>query len=133
VVTSAVTGVFAMRLVRRLCGECREKGARRTMRAGRKRTVNGWEPAGCERCGMTGYSGRLPVVEYARITSGLRKVILGQPDVEALRGQLEAEQMITLWERALELVETGVTSPAEVERVLGRISEEPTERNEDTR
>ena len=41
----------AQRLVRRLCPECREKGAR------------GWIPKGCRECGGRGYRGRIGLFE----------------------------------------------------------------------
>lgn len=49
----------AQRLVRRLCTECRRKGA------------DGFEPAGCPSCGGRGYSGRVGLFEYFSPETGL--------------------------------------------------------------
>ena len=49
----------AQRLVRRLCPECREKGAR------------GWIPKGCRECGGRGYRGRIGLFELYSPEAGL--------------------------------------------------------------
>lgn len=49
----------AQRLVRRLCPECREKGAR------------GWTPKGCPACGGRGYWGRVGIFEMYSPETGL--------------------------------------------------------------
>ena len=49
----------AQRLVRRLCPECRVKGAR------------GWEPKGCPACGGRGYRGRIGLFELYAPETGL--------------------------------------------------------------
>ena len=49
----------AQRLVRRLCPECRTKGAR------------GWEPKGCVACGGRGYWGRIGLFEMYAPETGL--------------------------------------------------------------
>ena len=67
--------------------------------------------AGCERCLGTGYRGRVPIVEFVRLTDELRRGLREQ------RNALAPE--ITLQESAQELIAQGITTPAEVERVLG--------------
>jgi len=84
-----------------------------------------YEAVGCENCGQTGYSGRCPVVEFAHLSSELKKVVLTRPDHDALAEQLQTEQMRTLWERGADLVETGLTTIDELSRVLGPVKQSP--------
>ena len=98
-VTSALRAVFALRLVRQVCGECRAEG--------------------CRSCGGTGYRGRLPLVEFAHLSGAVRKLILHSADAEGLARQLAAEGMTTLRDRAGGMLDARRTTAEEVERVLG--------------
>ncbi len=81
---STLRGVIAQRLVRILCDRCKE---RRTLRAsdlsgdpryqalGFRAGDTIHEPAGCERCGGTGYRGRTGVFEIIEMTDDVRKLI----------------------------------------------------------
>lgn len=91
-VASAVELVLNQRLIRKVCGAC--------------------EGAGCERCLRTGYSGRLPLVEWLRVD-------------ETMRGQIRRRELSALSPaQALEasarsLVNQGVTNEAEFKRIFG--------------
>jgi general secretion pathway protein E len=106
VVTSALRAVLAMRLVRRLCERCRPL------------------PSGCDACGHTGYAGRLPLVEFAEITGGLKKLILACGDSDAFAQELARGGMRTLAAHGIELVGEGRTSLAELTRVLGPLEKQ---------
>jgi len=49
--TGALRGILNQRLLRRLCDACKHLDE------------SGWRAGGCERCGGTGYRGRLLVAE----------------------------------------------------------------------
>ncbi len=85
--------VLNQRLVRRLCRDCAGKG--------------------CPSCLMTGYRGRLPLVEWLLFNDALRRRILARD----LAG-VDAEP--SLADSAQALVEAGQTNRAEVVRVLGQ-------------
>jgi type II secretory ATPase GspE/PulE/Tfp pilus assembly ATPase PilB-like protein len=93
-VTASVELVLNQRLLRRLCPNCTGKG--------------------CVSCLMTGYRGRVPLVEWTRVN-------------EALRNRLAAHDLdgVTphspLAEESQRMVREGVTNEGEVERVLGRV------------
>ncbi len=97
VVTSAVRGVLAQRLVRAKCASC---------------------SAGCGACGGTGYSGRRLIAEWLPVTARLRDAILARGDATALAAA--AEGLPTLRDEAEALVAAGLTTREEVDRVLGR-------------
>lgn len=106
--TSALTALFAQRLVRRLCAACAVDGG-----AGRRRAV------GCPACHGTGYRGRAPLVEHATLGPALRQAVLERQDEAALGEHLRAQGQQGLAERGLALAAAGATSVAELERVLG--------------
>lgn len=84
--------VLNQRLVRRLCPECSGKG--------------------CAACMQTGYHGRLPIVEWLRVTDKMRR------DIAARKLDGVAAQP-SLAESAETLVRSGLTNESEIQRVLG--------------
>ena len=68
--------------------------------------------AGCPRCLGTGYRGRVPVMEWLRVTEEMRRDIAAK----------NLENMVarpTLAESAQEVVNSGLTNQSELNRVLG--------------
>lgn len=97
--SSALSVVFAQRLVRRTCAGCRA--------------------AGCPACLGTGYRGRAPLVEHATLGPLVRRAVLERADEAALAAAMRAQGQRGLREHGHALVEQGVTSARELERVLG--------------
>ena len=80
-------------------------------------------PRGCPKCGGTGYRGRFLLVEMLALSHGCRIgprpsscPLATRPRIERLA--VEAG-MLSRWQRACRAVDDGLTSPAEVRRVLG--------------
>lgn len=91
-VASSIALVVNQRLVRRLCKNCSGQG--------------------CESCLHTGYHGRLPVVEYLRVTEAMhRRIAAG--DVETLAAKP------SLADGARILLEAGHTDKKEIQRLFG--------------
>jgi type II secretory ATPase GspE/PulE/Tfp pilus assembly ATPase PilB-like protein len=91
-VASAAELVLNQRLVRKVCSAC--------------------DGAGCESCLHTGYNGRVPLVEWLRVSETLREQIR--------RRELSAVVPVqTLEASARSLVNQGVTNEAEFKRVFG--------------
>ena len=122
-VASGVECIVAQRLARRLC-ECKES---RTLPSGTladngfevEGEVEVHEAVGCVRCAHTGFKGRVGLYEVMTITDGLRQMILGDGSSDNLRARAREDGMRTLREDGLEKVLQGITSVAEVLRVLG--------------
>ncbi len=91
-VASSLALVLNQRLVRRLCNHCSGKG--------------------CDKCLQTGYHGRLPVVEYLRVTDSMRRHI-GAHELDTLVARP------SLAEGAQNLLTAGLTNEAEIQRVFG--------------
>lgn len=123
---SVLRGVIAQRLVRQLCERCKSG---RTLgptdfaedprlvafgfRAGE--TIH--EPCGCDRCGGTGYRGRLGVFELLEISNELRELIGEKTDGLKIDETAIREGMTTMLDDGVAKCRAGLTSPAEILRV----------------
>jgi general secretion pathway protein E len=129
---STLRAVIAQRLVRRLCPDCRrperaEAGTGMVVREGdtlgtllglaRDATI--WRPVGCDRCGHTGYKGRVGVFEAIRVDETIRRLINEGADEDAMVAHAFARGD-TLAMAARRLVEQGITTPEEAIRVSRR-------------
>src|SRR5690606_1075916 len=82
-ISSALEGVLAQRLVRRVCSPCRAEealssGVRERLEALGARELRGpwYRGRGCEECRGTGYRGRIGIFELLAITPEIRELIL---------------------------------------------------------
>jgi general secretion pathway protein E len=118
VVRSGLRAVVAQRLVRRLC-DCAIVSSRTDDFLGlpvREARL----PRGCDACRGIGYLGRAVLAELLLPeTEELARAVLAFSDVRRLEQAAIAAGMIDRWERACVAVEQGLTSPAEVRRILG--------------
>jgi general secretion pathway protein E len=118
VVRSGLRAVVAQRLVRRLC-DCALDSTRPDDFLGLP-VRHARLPVGCEACRGTGYLGRTVLAELLLPeTDELARAVLAYSDVRQLEQAAAAAGMIDRWERACAAVEGGLTSPAEVRRILG--------------
>jgi type IV pilus assembly protein PilB len=126
VASSALIGVIAQRLVRRLCPNCRRPvqvtaaGLEEMGIAPEEVTghVYGPSPEGCEDCFGTGYRGRVGVFEIMEMSEEIRKLFLNLAPSDEIRQVALASGMITLRQDALHKVAQGITSLDEVVRVV---------------
>jgi general secretion pathway protein E len=109
--SATLRGVIGQRLVRRLCMACRDP-----VGSGRYRAV------GCDRCGGTGYRGRLAVGEVLVVDDALRSLIDQQAGEAEMRSSLQARGFVPMRAWAQRLVDVGVTDPEEVDRVFGELT-----------
>jgi general secretion pathway protein E len=103
--SSSLLGVVAQRLVRKLCAECR--------------VFDGtyWQAVGCEKCGQTGYQGRVGVYELLRTTEAIRAQIHNQASEADIRNAAQRDGMRTMREDGERWLTNGVTTQAELLRV----------------
>jgi len=119
--TSAVTFVLAQRLVRRLCESCKKRVEDKAGLLGLPEDLLGkaFDAGGCADCFGTGYAGRSVIVECLEVSEPIRRLVLERAESDALERAAVAEGMTPLKDAAIEAVREGLTSPAEVRRVLG--------------
>ena len=128
-VSSALVGVLAQRLCRRLCPHCAATlseaeaaaalGVLPTAFVDRLRGARLRQAKGCRRCGRTGYSGRVGVFELVVLDRDLREAVMaGRPEID-LTGLARRSGTRFLWEDGLEKVASGQTALDELIRVAG--------------
>jgi type IV pilus assembly protein PilB len=122
-VTSSVNLVCAQRLVRRICEKCREPhstSVEALIEAGfAPEDTPGLQPfhgRGCEKCGHTGYKGRVGLFEVMEMSDGLKQLVIENAPVSELRKAAIQEGMVTLRQSGLGKVREGVTTIEEVVR-----------------
>jgi type IV pilus assembly protein PilB len=122
-VANSVNLVCAQRLVRRVCDACKEPfagGEHAAIEAGLDaalaRAGKFMRGRGCDRCGQTGYRGRVGLFEVMEISDRLRELVLANASALALRAQAVADGMLTLRQSGLRKVCEGVTTVDEVAR-----------------
>jgi general secretion pathway protein E len=123
---SVLRAVIAQRLVRQLCERCKSprlladadlaedpRLAAFGFRAGE--TLQ--QPCGCERCGGTGYRGRLGVFEVLELTNDLRELVGEKTDGLKIDEAAIRAGMTTMLDDGIAKCRAGLTSPAEILRV----------------
>jgi general secretion pathway protein E len=119
-IASTVRAVIAQRLVRRLCPSCSVAvdppvAIRAALKLGDGVQVR--EPRGCDRCGKSGYRGRIGVFELIRIDDRIRAIINDNGDEDAI-AKIAFADTGTLAKAVQKLVRDGVTSPEEALRIM---------------
>lgn len=124
--SSALACVVAQGLARRVCSDCREgyyatpdelneldrpaeETSRRLLARGR----------GCITCGGTGYRGRVGVFEILPLTNDIRGLVAAGASTAEIQAAAVVAGMHTLREDGIRLCLEGVTTAAEVQRVVG--------------
>ena len=121
-ISSSVIAVMAQRLVRRICPHCIEtvqisEEEAELLEINKDECPEIKRGKGCERCGNTGYKGRLGLYELLLISDDLRHVIGSGGDANAIRKQAVKEGLRTLRKDAMEKLYQGITTPEEIVRV----------------
>jgi type IV pilus assembly protein PilB len=130
VTASALIGVVAQRLMRRLCGHCRRPYTPdpETLRAmsiteAEAATITFYRAVGCDQCNQTGYRGRVGIYEIMHVTDKLRRLIAQRGSEAGLRDAALSDGMLSLGEDGLMKVKAGVTTPEELLRVVTEVRE----------
>jgi type IV pilus assembly protein PilB len=125
VTSSALLGVVAQRLVRRLCPECRTKTevlpdvlVRAGYTSEEAAKVQPYSAVGCSRCFETGYRGRVGVFEVMLMDEDIQRLFLHEASADQLRAAAVENGMTTLRRDALDKVASGMTSLEEIARVV---------------
>ena len=123
--TSAIIGIQAQRLVRRLCTECREPYEPvdevierwELDRFGDGKALTLHRPKGCEHCGNTGYAGREAILEMLQMSDSIRDLVLKRCDVGDITREAVAQGMVPMRDDGLRKALAGETTIEEVLRV----------------
>jgi type IV pilus assembly protein PilB len=122
-VASAVDCVVAQRLARTLCPLCKRSVRIEgdVVRSHGFHVDDEWvaafEPAGCTRCGGSGYRGRIGLYEVMPVDEEIRHLAVRRASADEIASAAVAKGMRRLRDDGLEKVRAGLTSFAEVSRV----------------
>ena len=123
--TSAVIGIQAQRLVRTLCPECNERylalpelvdelGLRKFADGG---DITLHRAKGCKQCANTGYVGRISIIEMMPMSDAIRTLVMRHATATELRAQAIKDGMVTMYEDGMRKSLQGITTFEEVLRV----------------
>lgn len=122
-ISDAVTGILAQRLVKRLC-DCKKE---RTLTENDKKRLDIdntkpfpkiYDPCGCEKCNQTGYYGRIAVYEILVLSDEIKIAIADEKPISEITKLAEKQNFITIKENTKRLVKEGITSIQEFDRTV---------------
>jgi len=121
-IASAVIGVVAQRMVRRICSDCsrpieaplvEQMAYEKEM--GEKQTEFLYG-TGCKSCAYTGYLGRTGIFEILAMNDTIGMMVCNQASSSVVREQALQDGMISIMNDGMRKVKEGITTPAEVLR-----------------
>jgi len=125
-ISTAVLGVMAQRLVRKICPYCKEeytpnfevpKHILDMVGVEDQSELKFYRGKGCAKCRETGYKGRVSIIEVLPITEKIRELILKSASSDEIKKVAKEEGMRTLLEDGWIKVLKGITTFEEVMRV----------------
>lgn len=120
--SSSLLLVVAQRLVRNICVSCKEEAEpdpalfKRMGLQGKEDQLKFFRGKGCDKCGFTGYRGRIGIFELLQITPELNPLILERADSRSIQRAARAQGMRTLLEDGIRKALRGGTTLEEVAR-----------------
>ncbi|HXL02802.1 MAG TPA: GspE/PulE family protein [Candidatus Atribacteria bacterium] len=122
-ISSALLGVVAQRLVRKICLHCRtdleiEGETALKLTEGGKEKLILHRGQGCNLCNRTGYRGREAINEVLVIDDDIRSLILKNATEGEITTKAKEKGMSTLKENAIQKVLKGITTLEEMYRVV---------------
>jgi type II secretory ATPase GspE/PulE/Tfp pilus assembly ATPase PilB-like protein/CheY-like chemotaxis protein len=119
-IASALRGIIAQRLMRRLCAVCKDAASEGVPERVARLLPPGvqlFRAVGCPECAHTGYRGRFSIVEVLTMTPELERQIGAGATADIIAELARDHGMRSLWESALQHVVAGETTVDELIRV----------------
>jgi type IV pilus assembly protein PilB len=115
-VSSAVSGIVAQRLVRRICNNCKTEipFAEIDLPPDFPRLHHCYKGRGCSECEFTGFRGQVGIYEYLDVNAQLKRLIANNASESVLREEAIKMGLVTLFQDAWHKVAEGVTTVSEV-------------------
>lgn len=122
-IASALIGIIAQRLIRKVCAYCKEpynpdQRLLRVLDLENEKDCQFFHGRGCERCFHTGYSGRIGVFEVMKVDEHLRTMITENTPEAELKNAAIQKGMNTLRISAVKKILRGETTIEETLRVI---------------
>ena len=121
-ISSALLGVLAQRLVRIICKHCKEETSLdeaflEEMGSWAKPGMKVFKGKGCKQCSFTGFRGRAGIYELLVINEAIRHLIIAKATAQTIRDEARKKGMATLREDGWGKVRQGITTVEEILRV----------------
>ncbi len=135
----AMNLIIAQRLIKRLCTSCKQKVE---VDADRKNKIekiiekmparvdrnvlkelNIYKAVGCDKCGGTGYKGRVGIYELLKISKDIEAILVEGGGELKIEDFAKKEGMVTLQQDGILKTISGLTTFEEVEKITGPIEE----------
>jgi len=121
--SSSITGVLGVRLIRRNCQYCSEPyepepHIMKNVPLADRDTAQFRRGAGCDQCMTTGFAGRTSVNELLKVDAVFRDAVMDKMPTKALQDIAINQGMQTMWQRGLRRALTGQTTLEEIQRVI---------------
>jgi general secretion pathway protein E len=119
---SAIIGVIAQRMVRRICPHCRVSGEIPIAENEAYKKVTGERledyqyGSGCNFCANTGFLGRTGVFEILRVSERIRQMVTDGASTIDIRSQAIKEGMMPMIHDGMMKIKAGITTPSEILR-----------------
>src|SRR3989338_984476 len=124
-IASALNGIVAQRLVRKICESCKEPyipTEEDLSKIGMKATSNKkpklFKGKGCNDCSGTGYHGRTAIFEALVVTNKVKDMIASDTAEDAIKKAAVSGGMISMYEDGIAKLMQGVTTFEELQRVV---------------
>jgi type IV pilus assembly protein PilB len=118
-----IIGVVAQRLVRVLCPHCKQEHIPDTfelkiLQLQARDKIQIYQAQGCQRCSSTGYYGRMAIIELLRFDQDMDALISRRAHMDEMQKMARDKGFVTLAEDGIRRILEGLTSIAEVMRVI---------------
>jgi type IV pilus assembly protein PilB len=120
-IAASVRGVLAQRLVRKVCGACREAfepamNIRHMIEKAAGPFDALYKGKGCKKCRNTGFAGRIGIYELLVPNQEMLEAVAAGANIQALRDLCKKQNIATLRADGLTKVKAGITTPEEILR-----------------
>jgi type II secretory ATPase GspE/PulE/Tfp pilus assembly ATPase PilB-like protein len=119
--SNALVGVLAQRLVRRLCPSCKQPyqpDAKTLERYNLPENGTYYKPGKCQLCRNTGYRGRSSIGEILLFNKDMLKLVADNAPPNIIEAEARKHGFKPLWEAGMEKVIKGETTLEEIQRVI---------------
>ncbi len=128
ILASALNAAIGQRLVRKLCSSCKAPADGDDVEKIKKnlsdipeniipKEITVYKKVGCEKCGGTGYKGRIGIYEVVFVSDSLEKLIATNPSHQDILTEAKKNGFITMFQDGLLRVLEGETTLEEISRV----------------
>ena len=125
-VSSAVVGIIAQRLIKKICPRCKEyyiPSMEEMILLGMESPNYLCRGKGCNFCGGSGYAGRTAIHEILVVDREIRNMVNKGEEADKIKNAAKIKGMSTLSDSAKQLVLSGVTTVEQMVRVAYSVDE----------